>query len=426
MFHKEKILFFCFLVYSSTFYAQISRRTAIVDVAEQVSPCIVNISTERIVRRTSPFDDVFEEFFGRFEPRVQKTKSLGSGVLVDESGFIVTNAHVIQRASQITVALSNKQNFIATLIAADAKNDLALLKIDPPQVSKFISWADSKDVMIGETAIALGNPFGLESSVTTGVVSAKNRPLALQGKVDFNDFVQTDAAINPGNSGGALVNVHGELIGINTAIYAQGQGLGFAIPSDRVRKVISKLLDYEKLKQQTLGLKLGQNTQKKWYTYVKSVIPGSPAAKAGIEANSRIISLDGKKIRSIFDFNKIVYVKNIGEQVRARFQKNGQVRTTYLTISQRKQLVSNNILWKRLGLDAKKSGNRIIVKKIRRNGPANRISVLPGDTIVSLGQFRIRSIADIIAFLKYTDYGEVISIILIRNNNHLGGKLVVE
>ena len=165
MFSKEKFLFFCFIVYCCVVTAQISRRTAIVSVVEEVSPCIVNISTERVVRRSSPFDDVFEEFFGRYQPRVQKTNSLGSGVIVDKSGFIVTNAHVIQRASQISVALSNKETYIATLVAADEKNDLALLKINASAL-KAISWADSQDVMIGETAIALGNPFGLKLIMT--------------------------------------------------------------------------------------------------------------------------------------------------------------------------------------------------------------------------------------------------------------------
>ena len=425
MFSKEKFLFFCFIVYCCVATAQISRRTAIVNVVEEVSPCIVNISTERVVRRSSPFDDVFEEFFGRYQPRVQKTSSLGSGVIVDESGFIVTNAHVIQRASQISVALGNKETYIGTLVAADEKNDLALLKIDAPNL-KAISWADSQDVMIGETAIALGNPFGLESSVTTGVVSAKNRPLAIQGKVNFSDFVQTDAAINPGNSGGALLNVHAQLIGINTAIYAQGQGLGFAIPADRVRKVIGRLLNYEKLKEQTLGLRLAQSTRGKWSVYVKSVVRDSEAFKAGITTGSVIIGVENQVVRSIFDFNKIVYLKNIGEKIRVRVTKNGEVRNVYLKISRRKQVVANNTLWKRLGVDVKQIRGGVMVTKLRRGGPASRINVFPGDIILSLGQFRVRSTKDIVNFLKYVDYGDIVSVILVRDNNHLGGKLVVE
>ncbi|BBM83691.1 trypsin-like peptidase domain-containing protein [Candidatus Uabimicrobium amorphum] len=425
MFSKEKFLLFCLVVFCCVTTAQISRRTAIVEVVEEVSPCIVNISTERVVRRSSPFDDVFEEFFGRYQPRVQKTNSLGSGVIVDKSGFIVTNAHVIQRASQISVALGNKQTYIANLVAADEKNDLALLKIDAPAL-KAISWADSQDVMIGETAIALGNPFGLESSVTTGVISAKNRPLAIQGKVNFSDFVQTDAAINPGNSGGALLNVHAQLVGINTAIYAQGQGLGFAIPADRVRKVIGKLLNYEKLKEQTLGLKLAQNTRGKWSVYVKSVVRNSPAFEAGLSAGSVITRIDNQIVRSMFDFNKIVYMKNIGERIRIRFEKNGEVQSVYLKISRRKQVVSNTVVWKRLGVDVKKIRGGVMVTKVRRGGAASRINVFPGDIILSLGQFRIRSAKDMTNFLKYVDYGDVVSIILVRDNNHLGGKLVVE
>ena len=216
------------------------------------------------------------------------------------------------------------------------------------------------------------------------------------------------------------------MIGINTAIYAQGQGLGFAIPADRVRKGIGRLLDYEKLKEQTLGLKIAQSTRGKWSVYVKSVARDSEAAKAGITVGSVITGVENQVVRSVFDFNKIVYMKNIGEQIRVRFEKNGQVRNAYLKVLRRKQVVANNTLWKRLGVDVKQIRGGVMVTKLRRGGPASRINVFPGDIILSLGQFRIRSVKDLVNFLQYVDYGDVVSVILVRDNNHLGGKLVVE
>lgn len=422
----QKIMIFS-CVFMSIIYTQVSRRTPIVNVVEKISPSIVNISTERLVRRTSPFNDVFEDFFGRHRSRVQKTQSLGSGVIVGKRGFIVTNAHVIQRASQITVGLSNKKKYTAILLASDEKNDLALLKINVPYLLTPIKWGISSDIMIGETAIALGNPFGLESSVTTGVISAKNRSLSIENKVTFNDFVQTDAAINPGNSGGALVNIHSELIGINTAIYAQGQGLGFAIPIDRVRSILGKLLDYEKLKKYSIGFTVLEKSNKNsWSVIVKSVDKNKQNTKNKIYPGDTILSIDGTTIYSLFDFSKVIYQKKLGDTLKVRLSRNGHIGNVYLRIKQKKQKAKNKILWERIGVDVALYKEHLIINKIRLNGPAARISIKIGDVLVSLGQFRMKSVENANEYLSYIKKGEVVSIILIRRTRHLGGKLVVE
>ena len=227
------------------------RRTPVVEAVKRVSPAVVNISTETIVaRQTSPFpafrDPLFEEFFHDFfEPRVERYKqtSLGSGVVIRPDGYILTNQHVVLRGSQIKVTLADDRDFEAQLVGADSDSDLAVLKVKTDTSLPYINMGDSDDLMIGETVIAIGNPFGLSHTVTTGVVSALGRSLKT-GEQTYYDFIQTDASINPGNSGGPLLNLSGDLIGINTAIYQKAQGIGFAIPINRARRIVTDLISY--------------------------------------------------------------------------------------------------------------------------------------------------------------------------------------
>jgi S1-C subfamily serine protease len=227
---------------------ELNRETAVVKAVRQVSPAVVNISSAYEVRkRTSPFsgfglnpffDEFFRDFFDpRFERRQQNT-SLGSGVIIDgEKGLILTNAHVIQKTGTIKVVLQDERDFEARIVGADPDSDLAVLKIDSKDRLPAIKMGSSEDLMIGETVIAIGNPFGFSHTVTTGVISAVNRSIRAQDRV-YHDFIQIDASINPGNSGGPLLNINGDLIGINTAIYAKAQGIGFAIPIGKARKII--------------------------------------------------------------------------------------------------------------------------------------------------------------------------------------------
>ena len=230
----------------------------------KVSPAVVNISSVYEVRkRTGPFsgfgaNPFFEEFFKdffdpRFERRQQYT-SLGSGVIIDgKKGLILTNAHVIQKTATIKVMLQDEREFEAKIVGADPDSDLAVLKIDSENQLPDVTMGNSDDLMIGETVIAIGNPFGFSHTVTTGVISALNRSIRTEDRV-YNDFIQIDASINPGNSGGPLLNINGDLIGINTAIYAKAQGIGFAIPISKARKIISDLIQYGEVKQAWIGI----------------------------------------------------------------------------------------------------------------------------------------------------------------------------
>ena len=221
--------------------AESERRTPVVKVVEKTGPAVVNVYTETVVNTpfrspgqfSDPFEELMPELFGN-RPRVQERQSLGSGVIVDANGTIVTNEHVIVQASSIRVLLADKREFTAKLIGADSDFDLAVLKVDADEKLPFIPLPTKESILIGETVVAIGNPYGLSHTVTVGVVSATGRTIQ-SGDVLYRDFIQTDASINPGNSGGPLINIDGDLVGINTAILGEAQGIGFSIPATRAR-----------------------------------------------------------------------------------------------------------------------------------------------------------------------------------------------
>jgi serine protease Do len=310
------------LIFSSEGSAQnVNRETPVVRAVRKVSPAVVNISSVYEVRkRTGPFsgfgmNPFFEEFFKdffdpRFERRQQYT-SLGSGVIIDgKKGLILTNAHVIQKTGTIKVMLQDEREFEAKIVGADPDSDLAVLKIDSADQLPDVTMGNSDDLMIGETVIAIGNPFGFSHTVTTGVVSALDRSIRTEDRV-YHDFIQIDASINPGNSGGPLLNLQGEVIGVNTAILAHGQGIGFAIPSNTAKSIIAILKEKGKVTRGMIGIvaqtvtpriarKLG--LARAGGVLVLKVDPNLPAQKAGIRSRDIIISYRGRPVQNVFDF----------------------------------------------------------------------------------------------------------------------------
>jgi serine protease Do len=284
------------------------RRSRVVEAVERASPAVVNISTEQaVVQRPMPFGDPFFDQFFRdfFDPRPRRSTrtSLGSGVIVRADGTILTNEHVILRGGRIHVTLADGREFDAKLVGRDPDSDLAVLRIDTGKSLPFVALGSSNDLMIGETVIAIGNPFGLSHTVTTGVVSAVKRSLRTGGRT-YTDFVQTDASINPGNSGGPLLNILGELVGINTAIYGSAQGIGFAIPVDRASRVLGELVsgkkaaapDPNQVAWEMLGLQVRVVDGALEVSRVKS---GSAAARIGIEPGDLLLGLDGEALDSL-------------------------------------------------------------------------------------------------------------------------------
>jgi serine protease Do len=367
------------------------RRDAIVEVVQKVSPAVVYIGTEQEVEsrfrgRRSPL----EEFFGVPEQR-RRVQGLGTGVIIDAAGIIVTNEHVIRGASAIHVVLADGRTLDAEVLGSDANNDLAVLKVSAKEPLPIAKLGTSSDLMIGETVVAIGSPFGLSKTVTAGVVSATGRTFrAEDGKV-YNDFVQTDAAINPGNSGGPLLNVDGEIIGINTAIFASAQGIGFAIPADKVRRIVDELTRFGKVRPSWVGIEAVDlppqiAAQLGWdRTYgalVAGVEPGSPAEQAGVRRGDVVAELGGSRITDAEDFDTRVR----GYPARSAFPltlfREGAQRTLQVTPIEFPPRLIESLAWDRLGLKVKEARGVLGISAIRPGSAAEEIGLAPGDVIL--------------------------------------------
>lgn len=295
---------------------------------KRTTPAVVNIATTgaRTVQNPLAQDPFFRRFFDLPRQTQRRTQSLGSGVIVDaEQGLILTNQHVIKHARQITVTLTDGREAQATLIGADQKADLAVIKIDTPNLTA-VDWFDSEQLEVGDFVVAIGNPFGLGQTVTSGIVSAMGR--SGLGIEEYEDFIQTDASINPGNSGGALVNLRGELVGINTAIIGPAGGnvgIGFAIPANMAKQMMQQLVKYGEVRRGSLGVAvqtltpeladaLGVKTRRG--AVISRVLRDSPAARAGIEPGDVVTALDGRRVREAESLINLIGLKPVGTTVR--------------------------------------------------------------------------------------------------------------
>lgn len=300
-------------------------------VSKKVTPCVVNISTISRKKMARPFPDMpplFDEFFGGGS-RPRQDRSLGSGFIISRDGYIVTNEHVVRDAESIRVKLSNDKIHNARIIGTDPKTDIAVIKIDATDLPVAV-LGDSDRLEVGQWAIAIGNPFGLERSMTVGVISATGRSNV--GIESIENFIQTDASINPGNSGGPLLNIHGEVIGINTAIVAAGQGIGFAIPTNMARPIISQLVDKGKITRAWLGISIRPVTDeiartlrlaKPHGVLVAELYEGGPADRAGVLPGDIIVNFGGTEVKDPAQLQQLVAAARIGVPVRTTVLRNG-------------------------------------------------------------------------------------------------------
>ncbi|HJQ84583.1 MAG TPA: trypsin-like peptidase domain-containing protein [Candidatus Binatia bacterium] len=386
-----------------------ARRSLVVDAVERASPAVVNISTEQVVeRRASPFpfrqDPFFDEFFRDFvDPRPQryKTTSLGSGVIVAADGTIVTNVHVIQRASRIHVTLADQREFDAKLVGADADVDIAVVRVDAGGPLPFIALGTSSDLMIGESVIAIGNPFGLSHTVTTGVVSALGRSLHEEERT-YTDFIQTDASINPGNSGGPLLNIKGELIGINSAIYGKAQGIGFAIPVDRTRRVMKDLVSYGEVRRAWIGLvvqeltpDLAQHFGARRGVVVAEVEAKSPADAAGFARGDAILKVDGHDVGSREEFEQRVEDHGEGDRIALTRRRDGRDEDVEVKAAIFPTARADELAWKLFGFDAAEDDDGLVVRRVRPGSPAARIGMQRSDRVLGLGGTPLRTLAEL-------------------------------
>ena len=395
---------------------------------ENVTPAVVNIATEgRVKQRQSPlFSDPFFRHFFKIpdQPVERKTSSLGSGVIVDsERGLVLTNHHVIANAIQITITMRDGRQVEAEIVGADPKTDIAVLKI-PTENLTALKTADSNELKVGDFVVAIGNPFGLGQTVTSGIISALSR--SGLGIEEYEDFIQTDASINPGNSGGALVNLRGEIVGINTAIFSQSgasHGIGFAIPINLALRIAEQILETGEVKRGFLGVSIQDispslaeafGLDKKNGALINKVLKDSPADKAGLQPGDVVISIDGKKVRNANDVRNRIGLLPVGEKIQFKLLRDGKefelvVLVEESTEENNKTAITNQLLQGVTVGDIGKGNpyfgkvEGVMILQITRNSKAWKSGLRAKDVITSVNKEPIKNLDE---FLSAVDKKE--------------------
>jgi serine protease Do len=377
-----------------------SRRNEVVEVVERVSPAVVNIAAEQTVRRAR---SVFDQFFLGLDPR--PAKSLGSGVIIDPKGIILTNDHVISGASKIIATTKSGQELACEVIGSDADNDLAVLRVRKPGAAlPTIKLGTSADLMIGETVIAIGNPFGLSNTVTAGVLSALGRSVPGDNQRVYNDFIQIDAPINPGNSGGPVVNIQGDLIGVATAIIGGAQGIGFAIPVDRAKRIVSDLVKFGHVKPVWVGLhgrtvaSREEEGRPKGFR-IRSVDPGSPAEKAGIKPGDQVLSVDATPIDSQEAFETALSTRGPGRPMKVVVRNASAERTVTLSGQDPPADYGVRVL-RELGMSIRPASRGLRISIVDGRGAAARAGLETGDTLLALNGTAVADAEDVNSVLS--------------------------
>jgi serine protease Do len=367
------------------------RMTPVVKAVKAARPSVVNIRGEKTVNAQSVV--VPDGEGGR------QVNGMGTGVVIDSRGYIITNYHVIDGVHEIQVTLADGRRYIARRIARDPQTDLAVIKIDAPEKLPVLRLGRSADLMIGETVIAVGNAYGYEHTVTQGIVSAIHRAVQVSDAQFYDDLIQTDASINPGNSGGPLLNIDGELIGINVAVRAGAQGIGFAIPADKVLGVVSDLLNSRNGKTIRHGLTLkGEPAAAGKGLVVVSVEKDSPAVVAGIRPGDVLEQVDGFELADALDFQRSLLERSAGDRVHLALQRDNRTVSADLTLAAaRITPVNNSPTWKLLGLELERIPadqfrqkyetpyrGGLTVVSVRPDSPAESQGIHPGDVLVGM------------------------------------------
>ena len=420
--------------------------------AQQVKNGVVNIRVEKTVKgpeeishffQGNPFGgrNPFEDFFGPF-PRGErrpapKQHGLGSGFVIDRSGYIVTNNHVVDGADTIVVTSSDKKEYDAKLIGRDPKTDLALLKIDHPRDLTPLALGDSDALSVGEWVVAIGSPFGLEQTVTAGIVSAKGRVI---GAGPYDDFIQTDASINPGNSGGPLINMKGEVVGINTAIVAGGQGIGFAIPINLAQGIVEQLKNKGEVTRAWLGVGIQDLTKELRDYYgikdekgalVTEVYENSPADKGGLKVEDVIVAVDGKKIDSGRVLSGMIANLPVGKRIRITVMREGERKDLSVEVAKRtdEEMAASTPMHEsddlgikaadlspeiadRLGYGEDTRG--VVVMEVRQGSTAEKAGVRQGDIIVAVNRVKVKAVGEYREEVKRVDEGKEVQLLLRR------------
>ncbi len=389
------------------------------DVLEEITPAVVNIAvTSRASAETNPLfnDPYFRRFFDLPQtPQQRPRMSAGSGVIVDaDKGYILTNHHVVDGASEIAVTLKDRRRFTAELVGSDKATDIALLRIDAPNLTA-LRLGDPSRLRVGDSVVAIGNPFGLGQTVTSGIVSALSRSgLNVEG---YEDFIQTDASINPGNSGGALVTADGQLVGINTAIIAPAGGnvgIGFAVPIDMASAVMAQLIKHGEVRRGRIGVSIQDLTPDlaealgidvSFGAVVAGVEDGSPAAEAGIQAGDIIVAVDGREISGSADLRNRIGLSPAGSRVEVDYLRDGARRTATLTVNGESgpSRASTSVIPDRLaGADFHDASGNVLVANVAPGSPAAQAGLRTGDVIVAVNRRPVGTVAELTRLLGET------------------------
>jgi serine protease Do len=395
-------------------HASANRRTPVVIAVEKVRGAVVNIAAEELVRLRIPSQrapqSLGDLFFGELleRPRYRKgyaVTSLGSGVIVSPDGYVLTNNHVVERGARFRVGLLDGQELLAKVVGTDPSSDLAVLKLEAKDKLPYAAMGRSDELMIGETVIAIGNPFGLSHTVTTGVVSAVHRNFKGGDRMLF-DFIQTDASINPGNSGGPLLDIDGRVIGVNTAILGdRSAGIGFAIPIDRARRVAEDLIAHGEVREGYLGLSVrdlpaleGAAEDASGGVQVREVDPGSPAARAGVQRGDQVEAVNGEAPQSAEEFRFRIRDVDIGAAVRLELRRGARRLEASLTAVELSPAQVADLVERRVGLllgEQKVQGTAVVVvRRVANGSPAAEAGLEPGDLVGEVNSAEVSTVAE--------------------------------
>ena len=433
------------------------------DLAGMVRPGVVNIQVVKKVKNVNfgfrkfpgnPFGDQnpFGDFFGPFPegnpPRGYKQQGVGSGFIMNKEGYILTNNHVVEDADQIKVKLANGKEYDGKVVGRDPKTDLALVKIMGASDLHPLKLGNSDDLKVGSWVVAVGSPFGLEQTVTAGIVSAKGRVI---GSGPYDNFIQTDASINPGNSGGPLINMNGEVVGINTAILAEGRGIGFAIPINMAKEIAPQLQERGHVTRGWLGVSIQDVTpdlaksfglKEKKGALVAQVVSGGPAEKAGVEQGDVIVEFDGKEVADSKDLPRIVATTPVGKNVTVKLLRDGQVSDRQVKVGEMEEkgvkvsrapashkslgITVQNLtpeIAKQLGL---KKDTGVVATGVEQGSPAEEAGIQTGDVIQQVNRKPVKNVEDFVQKIEKAKNQDNILLLLQRGQNNLFAAVTIK
>jgi serine protease Do len=424
------------------------------ELAEKVRPGVVNIQVVKKIKNIdfgfhrfsgipfgekNPFGDFFGPFSEENPPRGFEQRGVGSGFVMNRDGYILTNNHVVEDADQIKVRLVNGKEYDGKIVGQDTKTDLALIKIKASSDLQPLDLGNSDDLKVGSWVVAVGSPFGLEQTITAGIVSAKGRVI---GSGPYDNFIQTDASINPGNSGGPLINMKGEVVGINTAIIASGQGIGFAIPINMAKEIAPQLQEKGHVIRGWLGVSIQEVTpalaksfdlKEKKGALVAQVISGSPAEKAGIEQGDIIVEFDGKEVTDSKDLPRIVASTPVGKAVTIKLIRNGKVLDRQMKVGEMEEKVevAKAPSHKSLGITVQnltpeiarglglKKDTGVVVTRVEPGSPAADAGIQTGDVVQEVNRKPIKNVEDFVQKIDKAKGQENVLLLIQRGQNNL-------